>query len=104
MTEGRGLPIVESCFTGVPLICKRFAPHQVFDELIGISLPVEDRIKYIDIDLSEKKGYRDVMDVLFNNSIREKYVKHNINLANRRFTMLKLEERLTEVLGAAEVL
>ncbi len=45
-TEGRGLPIVESSAGGVPIICSRYSPIDVFDGVIGKTLRNEEQIKY----------------------------------------------------------
>jgi len=46
-TEGRGLPIIESCACGIPIVCSRYYPKDVFEEVTGEHLPDELRIKYI---------------------------------------------------------
>jgi len=45
--EGRGLPIIESCASEVPIICRRYRPVEVFDEVVGVGLPEEQQIRYI---------------------------------------------------------
>ena len=45
-TEGRGLPIVESSAGGVPIICSRYFPVEVFDGVVGKTLKEEEQIKY----------------------------------------------------------
>ena len=45
-TEGRGLPIVESSAGGVPIICSRYFPVEVFDGVVGKTLGEEEQIKY----------------------------------------------------------
>lgn len=44
--EGRGLPIIESCASGVPIICRRYRPVAVFDEVVGKKLPEDQQIRY----------------------------------------------------------
>jgi glycosyltransferase involved in cell wall biosynthesis len=46
-TEGRGLPIIESSACGIPIVCSRYYPVDVFEEVTGEHLPEELRIKYI---------------------------------------------------------
>lgn len=46
-TEGRGLPIVESNAIGVPIVCSRYEPVEVFDEVCGTHLPPDQRLGYI---------------------------------------------------------
>jgi hypothetical protein len=45
-TEGRGLPILEAAAAGLPLICSRYHPHEVFEAVIGRDLERRERIKY----------------------------------------------------------
>ena len=45
-TEGRGLPIIESSAGGIPIICSRYFPERVFDEVIGEELAEDERIHY----------------------------------------------------------
>ena len=44
--EGRGLPIVESSACGIPIICSRYNPQEVFAEVVGEGLPDMQRILY----------------------------------------------------------
>ena len=53
-TEGRGLPIIESSACGVPIICSRYYPQEVFAEVVGEGLPEEQQIKYL---LFPEKNY-----------------------------------------------
>jgi len=46
LTEGRGLPIPESAAAGVPIICSRYQPEEVFAAVIGEHLPEEQQIRY----------------------------------------------------------
>ena len=45
-TEGRGLPIIEASASGIPVICSQYRPREVFNDVIGESLPEEFRIRY----------------------------------------------------------
>jgi len=45
-TEGRGLPIIEASAAGIPIICSRYYPEEVFAEVVGEELPEEQQIKY----------------------------------------------------------
>jgi len=46
LTEGRGLPIPESSGAGVPIVCSRYQPEDVFAAVIGEQLPEEQQIWY----------------------------------------------------------
>ncbi|MBU8902164.1 MAG: glycosyltransferase [Victivallales bacterium] len=54
-TEGRGLPIIESSAGGIPIVCRRYYPEEVFDEVVGKGLPKEEQIKYVDFPTGEFK-------------------------------------------------
>lgn len=45
--EGRGLPIIESGAVGIPIICSRYRPQEVFADVIGEDLPEALRIHYV---------------------------------------------------------
>jgi glycosyltransferase involved in cell wall biosynthesis len=44
-TEGRGLPIIESAASGVPILCRRYFPENVYAEVIGEHLHKDQRLK-----------------------------------------------------------
>jgi glycosyltransferase involved in cell wall biosynthesis len=45
-TEGRGLPIIEASAIGIPIICSRYYPKEVFLNVIGEGLSDEKQIQY----------------------------------------------------------
>ena len=45
-TEGRGLPIIESAASGIPIVCSRYYPEDVFAEVVGEELEPDKRIIY----------------------------------------------------------
>lgn len=52
-TEGRGLPIIESAASGVPIFCRRYYPENVYSAVIGEHLPEHERLKVIEYDGKE---------------------------------------------------
>ena len=46
-TEGRGLPIIESAACGVPIVTRRFDPEDVFAEVVGEHLAIDERLEVI---------------------------------------------------------
>lgn len=45
--EGRGLPIIESGAVGIPIICSRYRPDEVFADVVGEGLAEELQIRYL---------------------------------------------------------
>ena len=45
-TEGRGLPIIEASACGIPIVCSRYYPEDVFAEVVGENLEHEKQIIY----------------------------------------------------------
>ena len=55
-TEGRGLPIIESSAGGIPIVCRRYYPEEVFDEVVGRNLPEDEQIWYLRFPTGEFKN------------------------------------------------
>jgi glycosyltransferase involved in cell wall biosynthesis len=47
-TEGRGLPLLESAAAGVPMVCNRYRPEHVYQDVLGDHLEQSQRIKVFD--------------------------------------------------------
>ncbi len=87
-TEGRGLPIIESGACGVPIVCSRYYPGEVFDGVVGKGLPDEEQIKFV--LFPEKDEYSDdllneVADILLKPESRNLYKKHNKIAVEKRY-------------------
>lgn len=54
-TEGRGLPIIESSAGGIPIVCRRYYPLEVFNEVVGKDLADEEKIRYFNFPTGEFK-------------------------------------------------
>ena len=87
--EGRGLPIIESNAVGVPIICSRYRPEEVFADVIGEDLPKTLQIRYVlfpeddfpDAFLSE------VAHLLTSAEARTKWRDHNRQVVRRRYSV-----------------
>lgn len=99
-TEGRGLPIVESSAGGVPIICSRYFPFEVFDGVVGKTLNEQEQIKYT---LFPENGFsrgflKSVTDLLLypkkNNIINE----HNRIAVQKRYSETAMETNLQDLL------
>ncbi len=101
-TEGRGLPIIESSASGIPIVCSRYYPEEVFDEVIGRHLSDELQIQYIPFP---ENNYRDdflelMTDLLLNQSKFEEMKKHNKNVVRKRFSIEMLANKFKELVEA----
>jgi hypothetical protein len=92
-TEGRGLPLIESGATGIPIVSRRYKPHRVFDEVVGAHLPEKLRIQFIQYPAHEitDECVRDVADALLDPASTEKMIVHNRNAVSERYSMNALE-------------
>ncbi len=86
--EGRGLPIIESCASGIPIICNRYKPVKVFDEVIGEGLPEEQKILYTPFP---KKGddtaiIKEIAELLINPQSVQEHIQHNKKAVRVRYS------------------
>jgi glycosyltransferase involved in cell wall biosynthesis len=109
LTEGRGLPIPESAGAGVPIICSRYQPEEVFAAVIGEQLPEEKQIRY---DLFPEGEFgADLLDnlttILLNPVSLTDRIQRNREVVRGRFSMTDMShsferclERLRKKSGA----
>lgn len=86
--EGRGLPIIESCASGVPIICRRYRYVDVFDEVVGKGLPEEQQIRYTlfperDFNL---EFLEEVSNLLIHPKLNREFNQHNRNAVRLRYS------------------
>jgi len=86
-TEGRGLPIIESSACGVPIVCSRYYPEDVFKEVVGEDLPPELQIQYT---LFPEGDYSDefldeVCELMFSDRKALERIEHNKNAVAKRY-------------------
>ncbi len=86
-TEGRGLPIIESGAGGIPIVCRRYYPEEVFDEVVGKDLPEEERIWYLDFPTGEfDEGFLGkVTELLLYPERFDQWRRHNRKAVRRRY-------------------
>jgi len=87
-TEGRGLPIIESSAAGIPIICSRYRPTEIFDSVVGKDLPEDQQIHYIPFpeeDFSES-FLGEITGLLSDPKKREQYKKHNTRAVRQRYS------------------
>jgi glycosyltransferase involved in cell wall biosynthesis len=93
-TEGRGLPIVESSACGVPIICSRYYPEEVFAGVVGEHLPEERQIRYTlfpEGDFTEA-FLDEVTDLLLHPTANRDRIAHNKGAVRGRYSRAALRE------------
>ena len=93
-TEGRGLPIVESSAGGVPIICSRYYPEEVFAGVVGEHLDESLQIRYTLFPEGEfsDETLREVTDILFAEEKLADRKEHNRKAVSDRYSMRALQE------------
>jgi len=100
-TEGRGLPIIESSAAGIPIICSRYQPEEIFASVVGEDLTEDHQIHYI---LFPEKQYTksfldEITEVLINPQKREEHNKHNIEVTRQRYSRKVMHRAFNEYLN-----
>lgn len=88
LTEGRGLPIIESAAAGIPIVCRRYDPEPVFADVIGEHLPLAEQILFDEFPLGEFDPHllsRIALLLLDPESISER-VAHNRAAVRKRYS------------------
>ncbi len=101
LTEGRGLPILESAAAGIPIVCSRYEPGAVFAALVGEGRAREEQILYepfpegtFDAHLLDA-----VADMVFHPWRFGDRIKHNRSAVRSRFSMASLQGSLRRCLS-----
>ncbi len=102
-TEGRGLPIIESAAVGIPIICSRYQPEEVFADVIGEDLPEELRIHYqlFPEDKFSEEFLNGVAALLTNPEVWTKSREHNRQVIRSRFSVAALSAAFQRLLDHA---
>ncbi len=98
--EGRGLPIIESSAAGIPIICSRYLPVEVFDDVVGLGMDSKKQIEYT---LFEEKGFSEkfldeTIDLLLTPEKCTQRKEHNIQAVKSRYSMEVLRDTFAELL------
>ncbi len=98
--EGRGLPIIESSAAGIPIICSRYFPAEVFGDVVGEDMDAEKQIRYT---LFEEEGFSEkflseVIELLLFPAKGVERKEHNIQAVKLRYNMAVLRDTFAELL------
>ena len=101
-TEGRGLPIIEARAVGIPIICSRYYPDDVFASVVGEGLPEEEQLHYLTFpegEFSEGFLVRAAM-VLLEPESTGAHRKHDQEAVRSRYSQDALRQNLRKCLNA----
>ena len=86
-TEGRGLPIIEASASGIPIICSRYYPEEVFIEVVGEELEPDKQIRYILFPEEEfgEELLDKATDLLLHPTANLERIAHNKNAVMQRY-------------------
>jgi len=98
--EGRGLPIIEAAVAGVPMVCRRFAPEEVYAEVIGENLPREERLKNIEFTNHELNPelIQVVKQIILEPKSYGREIIHNKEVVEKRFRTSALKKEFEKIL------
>lgn len=98
--ENRGLPILESAASQVPLITSKFEPKEVYREVLGLDL--EESMKMNVLEMPTPHSSKDSVQTIFNvievGPERTAFTQHNHDVVGRRYSTQKLKENFEEIL------
>jgi glycosyltransferase involved in cell wall biosynthesis len=99
LTEGRGLPIPESAAAGVPIVTSHYDPPAVFAEVVGLDLPADQRIRYIDFPEGEfpDATLAEITSMLLDPTPRADLVTHNREAVRRRYSLDALQRSFEDI-------
>jgi glycosyltransferase involved in cell wall biosynthesis len=105
-TEGRGLPIIESSACGVPIICSRYCPDEVFAGVVGENLAEEQQIRYV---LFPEETFPDaflneVTDLLLKPEMNKARIQHNKIAVRSRYSFVVLEDTFRYLLDRLRII
>jgi len=103
-TEGRGLPIPESAAAGIPIVCSRYDPVLVFDDVVGANRPESERLQYLEFPDSafDDELLNEITSMLFDSASFADRTAHNRDAVQARFSLQDLQRSFTEYLARLE--
>jgi len=103
-TEGRGLPIVEASAGGIPLICSRYHPQEVFADVVGEGLPENLQIQYTLFPEGDftQSTLDEITGLLLHPENYHERREHNREAVRRRYSPEALRATFEKFLGEVQ--
>jgi glycosyltransferase involved in cell wall biosynthesis len=103
-TEGRGLPIPESAAAGIPIVCSRYDPVLVFDDVVGADRPESERLQYLEFPEAEfdDELLEQITAMLLDPASFADRTRHNRDVVQTRFSLLDLQRSFSKYLRRLE--
>ena len=97
-SEGRGLPIIESCACGVPIIVNRYKPEAVFSAVIGEHLDKSLRLKVFEFPKKSATLPENFIKLYNNPEYMSRLILQNRKNVKKRFSFFALEKHFNRCL------
>lgn len=97
-SEGRGLPIIESCACGTPIIVNRYKPEKVFASVIGENLAKSKRLNVFEFPKENTFLPRSIIEFFNFPEKSSKIVLQNRKNVKKRYGLEALEKILDNCL------
>ena len=97
-SEGRGLPIVESCASGTPIIATRYEPKSVFASVVGEHLDKNRRLHVFEFPEDCRHLPRGLINLYNRPNYSKRIILHNRRVVKKRFSMEALENQFNRCL------
>ncbi|MEA2023480.1 MAG: hypothetical protein U9N79_04210 [Actinomycetota bacterium] len=103
-TEGRGLPIPESAAAGIPIVCSRYDPVLVFDDVVGANRPESERLKYLEFPETgfDNELLEQITAMLLDPTSFADRTRHNRDVVQARYSLADLQRSFSEYLSRLE--
>jgi glycosyltransferase involved in cell wall biosynthesis len=103
-TEGRGLPIPESAAARIPIVCSRYDPVEVFEEVVGEHRDERERILYL--EFPEREFGSELLDamarMLLDPGAFADRLRHNRDAVRARYSLSELKRSFAQYLERLE--